>query len=99
MSTSMKPMEQECLVESLQFLMGWMNSLLMFVIDYVGTIIITGAVIDFGVVVNGDVSASQQISIEGTGLVKPMFINAPDFFEVSLDDIDFTKLSNLVQTK
>ncbi len=56
----------------------------------IGSIGTTGTLNDFGSVNKDAESASQQYTVQGTGLSKDMVITASANFKVSLDDITFT---------
>ena len=54
------------------------------------TITVTQSVTDFGQLMNGQTSASQTYTVEGSGLTENVLVSAPAQFEVSLDDAAFS---------
>ncbi|MEQ8926598.1 MAG: lamin tail domain-containing protein [Fulvivirga sp.] len=56
------------------------------------------SITDFGSVDNGNTSASQSFTVEGSGLTTDIEVTAPTYFEVSTDDVTFSNSITLTQS-
>ena len=61
-------------------------------------LIVSGGLVDFGVVLNGNTSAEQTISVSGSGLTADVTISAPEHFKVALEGGQFQSQLTLSPT-
>ncbi|QSE96352.1 lamin tail domain-containing protein [Fulvivirga lutea] len=56
------------------------------------------SITDFGSIDNGNTSASQSFTVEGSGLTTDIEVTAPTYFEVSTDDATYSNSVTLTQS-